>query len=132
MNNGAETTSLFDAAGRRKYLNANERNRFIAAAATFSLKIEALCSILHYTGCRISEALALRVHHLDPGEGVVILQTLKQRRRGVFRMMPIPDAVMAMVMEPGAAPDAPVFGWHRSTAWEKIRIVMGKAGIEGP
>lgn len=125
-------TSLFDAGGRRKYLNADERDRFILAASTFNPKIEALCLLLHFTGCRISEALALKPAHLDAGEAVVILQTLKQRRHGVFRMMPIPGPVMDKLSACSTDIHAPLFGWHRTTAWEKITAVMRKAEISGP
>lgn len=128
----SETASLFDARGRRKYLNAEERERFVSAAAGFSPRIEALCLLLHFTGCRISEALALRPEHLDPSDGVVILQTLKQRRSGVFRMMPLPSAVMAKLQHCCAQADGSLFGWHRSTAWQKITTVMQRAGIGGP
>lgn len=128
----SDPTSLFDAGGRRKYLNADERERFVAAAATFTVRIEALCLLLHFTGCRISEALAVRPQHLEPGADTVILQTLKQRRRGVFRMLPLPSPVMQKLRRCQSAEEAPLFGWHRSTAWEKIKGVMGKAGIKGP
>ncbi len=128
-----DPNSLFDAYGRRKYLNADERAAFIVAASTFTLEIEALCLLLHFTGCRISEALALRVQHLNAKDGLVILNTLKQRRRGVFRMMPIPAVVMGKLK--GCSKSATgnnLFRWHRSTAWEKVGAVMAKAGISGP
>ncbi|MEM0989031.1 MAG: site-specific integrase [Pseudomonadota bacterium] len=129
---GNDPASLFDAHGRRKYLNADERERFIAAAATFSPQIYALCLLLHCTGCRISEALAVRPVHLDPAEDVVILQTLKQRRRGVFRMMPLPGLVMDLLYSFAAIDSAPLIPMHRTTAWEKVTAVMAKAGISGP
>lgn len=128
----SDPTSLFDAVGRRKYLNADERARFFAAASTFTVKIEALCLLLHYTGCRISEALAVTPQHLEPGADTVILQTLKQRRSGVFRMLPLPSPVMQKLRSCQSGDDTPLFGWHRSTAWEKIKSVMGKAEIIGP
>lgn len=130
--NDSDAGSLFDATGRRKYLNADERERFVAAAATFSPRIEALCLLLHFTGCRISEALALRAHHLDPADGVVILQTLKQRRRGVYRSVPVPSPVIDMLRSVCVDDGAPIFGWHRSTAWEKICAVFDKADVTGP
>lgn len=133
MSERIETTSLFDIDGRRKYLSAEERGRFVNAAKTFSPKIEALCLLLHFTGCRVSEAIALRPYHLDAEAGIVILQTLKQRRRGVFRMMPLPGAVMDKLSAClPATQSAPLFDWHRTTAWEKVSNVMAKAEISGP
>lgn len=124
--------SLFDLYGRRKYLNAVERERFINAAATFEARIYALCLMLHFTGCRISEALAVCPMHLDAHENVVILQTLKQRKRGVFRMMPLPPTLVALLHHLAGDEDAPIIGWHRTTAWEKITAVMARAGVQGP
>ncbi len=128
-----DPASLFDLGGQRKYLSAEERERFIKAAATFSPQIEALCLLLHFTGCRISESLALRPAHLDPVANIIILQTLKQRRQGVFRMMPLPKAAIGKLQANLLSDDtAPLFSWHRSTAWEKITTVMKRAEISGP
>ncbi len=132
MNERMETASLFDAGGRRKYLTADERDRFINAASCYSPQIDALCTLLHVTGCRISEALALRPVHIDAKEGVVILQTLKQRRRGVFRMMPLPPELAERMTGLSADKEVPLFPWHRTTAWEKVTAVMTRAEISGP
>lgn len=51
--------SLHTAQGRRKYLTPGERSRFLAAAFAEPPKIGTLCLTLAFTGCRISEALAL-------------------------------------------------------------------------
>lgn len=124
--------SLFDPIGRRKYLNADERQRFLVAASNFCPQIEALCMVLHFTGCRISEALALQPTHLDPSEGLIILTTLKQRRRGVFRTVPVPSELMIKLRTCSVKDGEPLFPWHRSTAWEKISAVFARAGITGP
>ena len=132
MNERMETASLFDAGGRRKYLTADERDRFITAASCYSPQIEALCLLLHVTGCRVSEALALLPVHIDAKEGVVILQTLKQRKRGVFRMIPLPSKLVERMTDFTDHKDAPLFPWHRTTAWEKVTAVMRRAEIFGP
>ncbi len=51
--------SLYTRGGSRKYLNAEERLRFLGAAKTAQPEIKTLCMTLAYTGCRISEALEL-------------------------------------------------------------------------
>src|SRR3954447_5881609 len=51
---------LYDAEGRRLYLTEDERRAFIAAAAKAPHEVRTFCGVLHATGCRISEALALR------------------------------------------------------------------------
>ena len=63
---------LHDAQGKRLYLTADERLAFIAAAARAARPVRTLCAVLHTTGCRISEALALTPEHVDlPGKAVV-------------------------------------------------------------
>ena len=72
---------LHDAQGKRLYLTADERLAFMAAAARAARPVRTLCVVLHTTGCRVSEALALTPEHVDlPGKAVVF-ETLKKRRR---------------------------------------------------
>lgn len=134
MTNSTATTRLFDLAGRRKYLTEAERERFAIAAVQFCSEIEALCLLLHFTGARLSEVLALRWEHIDFEGGVVALLTLKQRRSGVYRVVPIPPMLIAKldrIRPPDNQGDTPIFTWHRATAWEKVKAVMARAGIEG-
>lgn len=44
-----------------------------------------LCAVLHATGCRISEALALTAQQIDLTERVIVFESLKKRKRGVCR-----------------------------------------------
>jgi hypothetical protein len=41
--------------------------------------------VLHTTGCRVSEALALTPDRVDLAGRAVVFETLKKRRQGVFR-----------------------------------------------
>jgi integrase/recombinase XerD len=50
--------NLHDTQGRRLYLTADERLAFIAAATMADRPVRTLCTVLHDTSCRISEALA--------------------------------------------------------------------------
>ena len=50
---------LHDAQGKRLYLTAAERVAFLAAAALAAGPVRTFCGVLHTTGCRVSEALAL-------------------------------------------------------------------------
>ena len=85
---------LHDAQGKRLYLTAEERLAFMAAAARAARPVRTLCAVLHTTGCRISEALALTPEHVDlPGKAVVF-ETLKKRRRGVYRAVPVPPGLL--------------------------------------
>ena len=58
---------------------------------------------LAYAGCRLSEALALTVDRVDLAAGQLVLESLKKRRSGVYRAVPVPPALLE-----GARPGA----WH--------------------
>jgi integrase/recombinase XerD len=83
-----EGLRLYDAQGRRKYLTREERQAFLVAAEKAPRHVRTLCLTLAYTGCRISEALALTAEHIDLKAGVVVLESLKKRRKGVYRAVP--------------------------------------------
>jgi integrase len=119
-----------DATGRRKYLSAGERVRFLAAAEMLHPEPRALAHTLTFTGCRISEALACGPHRLDLEGGTVVFQTLK-RRRLCFRRVPIPDPLVEMLLALPVAADR-YWPMHRATAWRHVRHAMAVAGIDGP
>ena len=50
--------------------------------------------MLHITGCRVSEALALTPERVDLAGRAVVLETLKKRRQGVFRAVPVPPGLL--------------------------------------
>ena len=83
---------LFDAEGRRLYFTEEERRAFVAAAAKAPREVRTFCGTLHATGCRISEALALTAGQIDLSGRVVVFESLKKRRRGVFRAVPVPPS----------------------------------------
>ena len=74
---------LHDPRGKRLYLTAEERRAFLAAAAEAARPVRTLCGVLHATGCRISEALALTPERVDLTGKAVVFESLKKRRRGV-------------------------------------------------
>lgn len=122
---------VFDGGGRRKYLNGTERARFLAVADRAVPNIRALAYILAYTGCRISEALALKLDHHDAEALTVTFRTLK-RRKLCFRTVPIPSALSAMLGGLGIAPDTQFWPMHRTTAWRHVKRLLDQADIEGP
>lgn len=122
---------LYDGAGRRKYLTGDERARFLCAADRRDPRTRALCHLLAHTGCRLSEALRLRRHQLDAERHLVVMFTLK-RRRAVYRVIPVPERLAAMLAAlpcPAGAPDH-FWTWHRATAWRRVKQVMRLAGID--
>ncbi len=131
--NDGDDGQLFDGDGQRKYLQAGEAKRLLAAAARADVATRLFCELLYYTGCRISEGLELTPRRLDPETGRVVFRTLK-RRKLVYRAVPVPAKMMRplMALADGRDPDAPLFPWSRQTGWRRIKALMEAAGIEGP
>ncbi len=122
---------VFDGQGQRKYLNAQERQRFLAAADRARPDIRALCHVMAFAGCRISEALALRPDQFDPVCATLTFRTLK-RRRPCFRMVPIPAALAEMIRELPTREDDRYWPMHRATAWRHVKRLLVEAGVDGP
>ena len=66
----------------RKYLTADERQRFFAAVRTHRRPtVQTLASTLALTGCRISEALGLRACDVDLTAAELRIRTLKGKHQ---------------------------------------------------
>jgi integrase/recombinase XerD len=128
-----DATSLFNARGQRKYLCDSERHAFLAAANRADTPTRIFCHLLAYTGCRISEGLAVTPRHLDADGPRFIFRTLK-RRKLIYRAVPIPSALFAdlLTLAKGREPDAPLWQWCRQTAWRHVNAIMRAASISGP
>jgi integrase len=138
---GGQGMSLYDAAGARKYLTAGERDAFLRAAEEGDREIRSLCMTLAYGGCRLSEALALTVDRVDLAAGTLIFETLKKRRTGVFRAVPVPPALLDSLdlvhgirehqERRGKGRRELLWPWSRMTAWRYVHAVMEQAGLSG-
>lgn len=115
--------------GHRKYLNPDERRRFLEAADRTGPELRAFCHILAWTGCRLSEALALAPADLDPG-GSVAVRSLKKRGRALVREVLVPDQVVQQLRQL-VRPAGPFWRWGRTTAWRYVKNVMAAAEISG-
>ena len=123
---------MFDGKGRRKYLNDGERRAFLrmVESETDPLR-KSFCFVLFYTGCRISEALAVTGYHLDLTQGCVVFETLKRRRRGLFRSVPIPDHLTELLKQLAVSSGERVWPFSRPTGYRLVKGLMRQAGIEG-
>src|SRR5580693_8264907 len=118
---------LYDRAGRRKYLTPAERAEFLRAAKSAPREVQTFCETLAHTGCRISEALALTATRVDVGGGVLVFESLKKRRRGIYRAVPVPPGFLETledVHDLGTLGDSPLWDWSRTTGWRRVREVM--------
>lgn len=126
-----EHWQIHDAAGRRKYLSAAELARFLAIADRHAFRRRALLYLLAYTGCRVSEALALDIRQLDPERQTLTFRTLKRRRLS-FRTVPVPGILVDMLEQLQHTTTGLFWPVHRATAWRWVKLAMISADILGP
>ncbi len=129
MTNFRMANSLFDRSGNRKYLVARERLAFVRSAHAAGGEIGAFCLTLAFTGARISEVLALVAERIDSADEAIAFRTLKQRKKTVFRAVPVPSSLIAMLTGCVADPKSRIFPWGRTTGWKIVKAVMRDAGI---
>ncbi|WP_298964467.1 site-specific integrase [uncultured Roseibium sp.] len=138
---------LYDQRNRRLYVNAEERERFVAATQSSSLETAALCLTLLYSGCRLSEGLSTTSSSIDAYSKFICFRTLKKRHIHEIREVPIPDTLTKLLAElielrseeltqKNNHSDFPLFQnsgrpVNRVTGYRWIKTVFDKAGIVG-
>jgi integrase len=132
--------SLYGPTGSRKYPNAAERRRFIKAARRAPLDVQLFCLVLYLSGGRISEILALTPAAIDIDSGAANITTLKRRKAGVVRQVPLPRGVLNELnhvfhlrrrqRDPDSAYRR-IWKWSRTTAWRRVKEVMAAANVSG-
>jgi integrase/recombinase XerD len=132
-------TSLYSNSGQRKYLSRDERLRFIMASDGHERQeVRTLCLTLAHTGCRMSEALMLTAAMIGADEGFIAVPCLKKRSEHmILREVPVPESLLALLRTvhgiDNQAPSARVWTFSRTRAWQLVRSVMARAGINrGP
>ena len=138
-----DALSLYAAGGTvgagRKYLNRDERQRVIAAAARLERRAALFVLTLAWSGARISEILALTPRSFQIEQSLISIVTLKRRCWRV-REVPIPPDLMKAIAEEFGLDAAQrdlgsgnvrVWPMSRTTAWRTVKRVMDSAGISG-
>lgn len=130
---GISEIDIYDRHGKRKYLTADERRRFRVQAETLPASEQSFCLMHYFTGLRISEALELALQSLDPAEGVVMIRSLKRRKTGVFRAVPVPRDYLRDLqrMAAGSSPRDRLWPFSRKTGYRVIKQAMHDAQISG-
>lgn len=134
--------SLYDQHGHRKYLTPAERDAFMKAADEAEVReVRTFCATLTYTGCRISEALALTADRIDLKDGAIVIESAKKRKAGIYRPVPVPPAfldILNMVHNIRGAQkrrdrggSVRLWNWSRTKGWYVVRAVMKAAKITG-
>lgn len=138
----APAMRLYDRAAKRLYINAEERVRFLHATAQEEPHIRAFCLLLLYSGCRLSEARALRLGDVQAEPGLISIRSLKKRGRVVVREIPIPQKLLRLLLAHGDClgreNNFDAFLWSRNgrpvdraTAYRWVKRVMQEARISG-
>ena len=141
----AHEMRLFDDEGKRLYLTADERARFLKASANEEREDRLFCRLLHFSGCRPSEALELtRADLARRARGSLSQSEEAQKdqrgrvKRPQFRTVPLPDRVVEE-LDPGfnlrrkrkpAERRQPLWTMSRTTLASGAAC-DGSAGIEG-
>lgn len=130
--------SLFGRYGNRKYLNRGDRRRFIEAVRLVPARIRLFCLTLFWSGARISEVLALTPLSIDIEGGGVTFQTLKRRKSGIVRQVPLPPGLLDELnaefglrvaqRDPERATKR-IWQFSRTTAWRYVKAVMAVADV---
>jgi integrase/recombinase XerD len=134
---------LFDTSGNRKYLTEKERALILKTAERSEREVRTFIGVLLYTGCRISEALELTTDRIDMSEGVITFESLKKRKRGVYRSVPVPPKLLDELELVHSIRETErnrkrgkkvhLWDWSRATAWRRVKEVLDEAGVgEGP
>jgi integrase/recombinase XerD len=134
-------SQLCDKQGRRKYFTDEERKAFLEASTKAAREVRTFCNVLLYTGCRISEALALTAKDIDLSEQVISFECLKKGVKGIRRRVPVPAELLDAIdmvhgirhLQRKGRINTRIWPWERMTAWRKVHDVIEEAGIaEGP
>ena len=131
---------LFSPDGERKYLIEDERFQFLELARQAENEQRTFCLMLYYTGARISEVLNMTYGNIDNIGKYVTIESLKKRRKGVFRRIPLPELFLDELQmvhnikkfqkNPKTKKDR-LWTWTRNTGYRKIMEIMKLANIEG-
>jgi integrase len=128
--------AVLHSSGQRKYLTPAERKEFLPASEPALHFVRTFCGTPTHTGCRISEVLALSTDRVDIEGGLLIVESLKKKRRkGVLPRDPSPACLPRNTLMRFTifAPSACGMGvylwpWSRPTAWRRFCGVVEAAG----
>lgn len=135
---GYMSYSLHTKTGQRKYLNQDELQAFIKAAATHpEAHVRTFTLTLAYTGARLSEVLETTKGRLDAEAGTLTIRSLKKRKDGVFRTVNVPASLVDLItlahkLHKVKDADKPIWDVDRVTAWRWVKEIMEAAQVRGP
>lgn len=129
---------MIDHNGERKYVNSRERDILLRRLSKMNKNYGTFLHLLLETGCRISEALNLTIGQVDIGNRSIQFESLKKRRRGVYRSVPVSDRLLRRLERTYRLNrrqnegNSLIWTWSRATAYRMVKDSMAEAGIVGP
>ncbi|MCQ0090506.1 site-specific integrase [Roseovarius sp. M141] len=135
---------IYDTAGNRLYLNAEERAAFLAVARRKPARDRTLCETLHFTGCRPSELVEIIPARVDLSGGTITIRSLKKRSDAsgalkiVYRSVPVPPDYLDTLntahgireaQKSRKQAKAPIWPLSRVRVWQIVKGIMIEAGI---
>lgn len=132
--------NLFDVNGNRKYVTPEEREQFYNATGAVAKDWRMFGLMLYYTGCRLSEALNIKVKDIDFSSGAVTIRSLKQRSDDIYRQVPLSDEYLRdldnsfdlRILQRRSKPrNSYIWGWGRKHGYTVIKDIMSKAELTG-
>ena len=127
--------TIFNIDGQRKYLTQSETRRFLEEARRDDPSVHVFCWLIAVTGCRISEALALTPANIDFEARIIVFESLKKRRRHIFRSVPVPNALLqslrTMLRKVRLGEGDRLWNWSRMTGYRRVREVMERVNLNG-
>lgn len=124
--------SLYDPKGNRLWLTQAERAT-LRQAFEPNTPLETFGAFLLYTGCRLSEALSVRVSAFDLREHTVRLTPVVSAQGVSSRAVPLPEPFLervAQIHELRVTPqrkrlrdETLLWPWSRTTAWRRVKFI---------
>jgi len=96
--------------------------------------VGSFCWIIAVSGCRISEALALTAENIDFEGQSLVVESLKKRRRRVYRSIPLPPDLILRLrrwIKTSNIESGRLWPWSRMTGYRRVCEVMEAAGVFG-
>ena len=131
------TLSLHDKNGQRKYLNEVERKQFYECTKNYPDRIRLFCQLLFFTGARIAEIHNLNVENIDFSNKSVVIETLKKRKRGVYREIPLPEFLLEKLKiyiehrNKENTNTTQLWDYSLRTASRNVKSILQEAGVTG-
>lgn len=129
---------MIDQFGRRKYMNRYERDIISQICKGMDRDKSLFCLVMLETGCRISEALNLRACNVDIKNMSITFETLKRRKKGLFRTIPVSRSLISNlnrefgILSGNISHEDRLWHWSRMTAYRNVMSAIKLANIDGP